>query len=213
MRVFQGAMALLLGWAWMPISPNLATAKPKPVTTPVAAIALNASQISESNIRQILSQILAAAQSKNADGVVKFIAPEAQIRITMRTMGNTETVSLGRNQYHEYLKQGFQLSQDYNGTYTIQRVSIAPDGKTATVDYTQTEELKIENQPIVITSASQSTLTFKLIKGQILATLLVSDADITIKPVDFAPTTPQPTAPKPAPAQPTSPPTTPQPTP
>ncbi len=140
-----------------------------------------ASGIRESQIRKILDAMEAAASQKDVDGILKYMAPNITIKITVQLGTRAQHITLTREQYRQYLQQGFQTTQTRTGKYTKLKIQVAPNGKTATATYTLVEEATLVGQPGTFKSTTQETVKFEQIKGQILETAATSNATIEVK--------------------------------
>ena len=140
-----------------------------------------ASRIGKSQIRSILNAMETAANQKDVDGIVKHMAPNIAIKITIQLGTGSQQLSLSREQYRQYLQQGFETSQRRSGKYTNLKIQIAPNGQTATATYLLVEEATLKGQPGTFTSTSQETVTFERIKGQLLETAATSRSTIVVK--------------------------------
>ena len=138
-------------------------------------------QISESQIRSILNAMETAANQKNVDGILKYMSPNITITITVQLGTGAQRLSLTREQYRQYLQQGFETTERRSGKYTNLKVQIAPNGQTATATYTLVEEATLKGQPGTFTSTSQETVKFERIKGQLLETAATSSSTIAVK--------------------------------
>lgn len=136
------------------------------------------SQIRESQIRSLLDAMETAASQKDVDGIVKYMAPNITIKITVQLGGRAQKINLSREEYRQYLQQGFQSTQNRSGQYTNLNIQIAPNGQTATATYTLLEEATLAGQPGTLKSTSQETVKFERIKGQLLETAVTSNAAI-----------------------------------
>ena len=125
-------------------------------------------KITEAQIRNILEQMKVATKNKNAEGITKFMSPNVAIEITVQAASGSQTLRLTGQEYRQYLEQGFQMMQNYNGSYSNLKVQINPDGKAATAIFDVNEEVSFQGQKI--RSSSAETIRFELIQGKILAT-------------------------------------------
>ena len=137
--------------------------------------------ITEAEVRATLDQIIAASRRQDSEAIVKFLAPNVTIDLTVRTAAGSRKMVLTRQQYADYLKQGLAAIDQYQSKYSVIKVRVAPDGKTATATYTVQESSRLKNQPISIASVSNETVTFQRIQGQLQATTLRAIARVEIK--------------------------------
>lgn len=174
--------SLLLGLATLGIGSMDATAHPVPdfikqSRTP----SVRESQLRESEIRAIFNATKLAAEQKDVEGIMKYMAPNITIKMTLKLGNGSQSLNLSRAQYQQYLQQGFETTQRYSSKYTNLKIKIAPDGKTGTAAYTLMEEATLKGQPVTLVSTSQETIKFERIKGEILATAVTSDSTIEMK--------------------------------
>lgn len=135
-------------------------------------------QIRESQIRAILDAMETAANQKDVAGIVKYMAPNITIKITVQLGTGAQSLSLSREQYRQYLQQGFETAERRSSNYTNLKIQVAPNGQTATATYTLIEEAVLKGQPGTFVSTSQETVKFERIKGQILETSATSHSTI-----------------------------------
>jgi ketosteroid isomerase-like protein len=140
-----------------------------------------ASKIRESQVRNILTAMETAANQKDVDGIVKYMAPNIIIKITVQLGTGSQQLSLSREQYRQYLQQGFETAQRRSSQYQNLKIQIAPNGQTATATYTLVEEATLKGQPGTFVSTSQETVKFERIKGQLLETAATSNSTIMVK--------------------------------
>lgn len=139
------------------------------------------SAMSERQIRDIFNAMATATKQKDVDGIVKYMAPKIAIKMTLRLGTGSQQLNLTREEYCQYLEQGFAITQGYSSQYRNLRIQIASDGQTGTATYTLVEEVTLKSQPVTVRSTSQETVKFERIKGQILATAVTSTSTIAVK--------------------------------
>lgn len=140
----------------------------EPIPNFTAQATQQTQKITETQIRNILEQMRVATKNKNAETITNFMSPNVAIEITVQAASGSQTLRLKRQEYRQYLEQGFQMMQNYNGSYSNLKVQISPDGKTANATFNVNEEVSFQGQKIRSTSAE--TIRFELIQGKILAT-------------------------------------------
>lgn len=140
-----------------------------------------ASTISERQIRDIFDAMATATKQKDVDGIVKYMAPKIAIKMTLQLGTRSQQLSLTREQYRQYLEQGFAITQHYSSQYKNLKIQIAPNGQIGTTTYTLVEETTLKGQPGTITSTAQETVKFERIQGQLLATAVTSNSTIEVK--------------------------------
>jgi ketosteroid isomerase-like protein len=174
--------SLLFGLATPSISAMVVTAHPIPdfikqLRTPT----VRENQLNERQIRAIFNAMATATKQKDVEAIVKYMAPEIAIEMTLRVGKGSQKLNLTREQYRQYLEQGFAITRSYSSQYKNLTIQIAPNGQQGIATYTLIEETTLKEQPVTLTSISQETVTFERIKGQILATAVTSDSTIEVK--------------------------------
>ena len=139
------------------------------------------SAMSERQIRDILNAMATATKQKDANGIVKYMAPKIVIKMTLRLGTGSQQLNVTREEYRQYLEQGFALIQRYNSQYKNLKIQIASGGQAGTATYTLVEEVTLKSQPVTVRSTSQETVKFERLKGQILATAVTSTSTIEVK--------------------------------
>jgi len=138
-------------------------------------------RIHESQIRTILNAMETAASHKDVDGIVKYMAPNITIEIMVQLGNGTQRLNLSREQYRQYLQQGFATAQRRSSQYKNLKIQIAPNAQTATATYTLMEEATLKGQPGTFASTSQETVEFARIQGQVLETAVTSHSSIEVR--------------------------------
>lgn len=171
-----------------------------------------AKPINTNQVRKILDAILIAAQKRDTQAVVQYLAPQAVVDMAVQSIAGAQRLRLNREQYQQYLQQGFELAQDYSSTLSNVEVTVGPDGKTAIATYSLTETMNLKEPAITVTSSTTSQVRFEQLNNQVLATEIKSNSiieakAIEVKPVEANPSNnqapaPTPTAPKSPTAQP-----------
>ncbi len=169
--------SLLLGLTLSATCSTVATAQQVPDFVKQAS----ASAISERQIRDIFNAMAKATKQRDVNGIVKYMAPKIAIKMTLQLGSGSQQLSLTREEYRQYLEQGFALVQSYNSQYKNLKIQIASNGQMGTATYTLVEEATLKGQPGRLASTSQETVKFERIKGQILATAVTSTSTIVVK--------------------------------
>lgn len=131
-------------------------------------------RITESQIRQIFDAVLAASKNRNAEGVLKFLAPNARIEAKIDIPGvGLQELSMSREEYGRYLVRGFSVIQRYNGKYSNLKVQISPDARTAVATCSLQEDASLKNLPSISTISNEA-MGFEIVQGQVLITLVKS---------------------------------------
>jgi len=152
----------------------------QPSPSPVQSAIPRAIAITEAEVRAILEQIIAASRKQDGEEMSKFLAPNATIDITVQTVAGSRKLSLTRQQYIAYLKQGRTMIEQHQANYSDIKIRVNPDGKTAVATYTVQESSRLKSQAIVIASVSNETVTFQRVQGQLQATALRAIARVEI---------------------------------
>lgn len=176
--VLLAATATIWSGVGLPTSEAIAQ-KPAQSTPKKPSVApINAAQI-----RKILDAILAAAQKKDVNTVIKYLAPKATIEMTVQSTAGTNRLQLNRTQYQQYLQQGFEASQAYESKLSNVKVQVMAGGKAATATYTIIETVSMNEPPVTVSSATDAIVRFERVNGQILATQMKSTSKVNVKPL------------------------------
>jgi ketosteroid isomerase-like protein len=141
-------------------------------------------KITEAEIRNVLDQMLKASRNRDAAGVMKFMADNATIDLTVQTPAGSNKLRLTRQQYAQYLQQGMAAIEQYQAQYSAIKIRVAANGQSAIATYTLQESSVLKNRPIAITAVSNEVVTFQRVQGQLQATALRAIAQVEIKQVD-----------------------------
>ena len=169
--------SLLLGLTLSATGSTVATAQQAPDLIKQS----RASAMSERQIRDIFNAMAAATKQKDVNGIVKYMAPQIAIKMTLRLGKSSQQLNLTREEYRQYLEQGFAITQRYSSQYKNLKIQIASGGQAGTATYTLVEEATLKGQPGRLVSTSQETVKFERLKGQILATAVTSTSTIEVK--------------------------------
>jgi len=115
------------------------------------------SEITETEVLEVINKIDTAAQNKDADAIVANMAERAQLKATVTALGQTQTLSYNRDQYRDVVKKAFAVAGSYSHNRQNMQVKIAPDGKTAMVISEETESMTLNGQEIRTTQNSVSS--------------------------------------------------------
>ncbi|MCL6435682.1 MAG: nuclear transport factor 2 family protein [Leptolyngbyaceae cyanobacterium HOT.MB2.61] len=152
-----------------------------PAQHSVFALNQKATTLSEGQIRAILDQMQAASNKRDTKTIMKFLAPDATVRMTIDAQGKSQTMTLTRSQYYQYLQQGFYITENYRGQYSNLKIQVMPNKKAAIATYVLDEEITIKNQPGTLVSSSDASMKFEIVKGQILVTSLKTVSRLEFK--------------------------------
>lgn len=155
--------------------PTLTTAQPtRPATTQVT-------RITADQVRKILDAILLAAKNRDTNTVIKYLAPNAAVNLTVQSPAGTRNLTLNREQYRQYLQQGFELAQGYTTQLSNLKVQVDAAGKQAIATYTLLETVAMNEPAVSVTSTTDAAVRFQLVQGQILATQIKSVSRVEVK--------------------------------
>ena len=144
-------------------------------------VAQRTTSITESQIRKILADMQTAATKQDVDGIMKYMAPTIAITMTIQTANGSETLTLTREQYRQYLQQGFEMIQGSRTKVSNLKVKVASNRKAATATYILTEETTLKDQPITVSAVTNQSVQFELVQGQILETSVKSTSKLNVQ--------------------------------
>ena len=127
-----------------------------------------AAGMTEADINHVLGQLDQASNSKNVDGVLKHMAPQVRIQIDMSAVGMQQPMVMSRAEYASSLRDNWGQAMNYRYQRSNTKIRIAADGQSAQATASVKESMKIQGQPI--SSVTDETTKFELIKGQPMAT-------------------------------------------
>jgi hypothetical protein len=148
-------------------------------TQPVA-ISQNTT-INNRQVREILDTMQAASNNRNIENITKFLAPNVVIQMAIQFNANSQNLRLNREQYRQYLQQGFELTERYSGKYSNLKIQVMPNRKSAIATYRLLEEVTLKGQSTGVTSTSNVSMKFEVIQGQILVTVLKTATKLEVK--------------------------------
>jgi ketosteroid isomerase-like protein len=113
--------------------------------------------VTKEGVEVVLSLIDHAVQKKDADAILRHIAPNATFTIHMQRGTNRPSTSMNRDDYRKTLQMGFA----FPGTYEYRRVETvveaAPDGQSAKATFRSVETLRQGGQEARIESVEVAT--------------------------------------------------------
>ncbi len=112
------------------------------------ACAAEQKKITQQQVANVLSEIDRATQNKDMDGICDFMAKDAKISITIEGFGPTQHLTMTREEYRDNGKKAFIASSDYKFNRQDNKVTIEPDGSSATVTDKTYETVTIEGKEI-----------------------------------------------------------------
>ena len=157
------------------------TASPAP-NPPSISQAQTAAAITEEQIRQALTQVQQSANQGSIDGMLRFLAPNAFIEMTVQLPnGTAQTLRFNRDEYAANLRQNFQQLKTYQTAFRNLKTRIAADGKSAIATFNTFEEGTIERQKI--RTASSQIVILELQFGKVKATSIRSSVRMVVEPL------------------------------
>ncbi len=156
-------------------NPPQGSEPPRPVPPAQPTQRLQASQITE-----MTDQISKAANDRDVAGIMRWLAPNITIELTTTTApGRSSTLKLTREDYQEFLLQGFAPVRSYRHRYRDLKIQLAPDGKRAIVQGILDEEITYIGIKVTLQAHSQTELEVDLIDGKALITRMNFLTDVT----------------------------------
>lgn len=131
---------------------------------------------SEFTVEQALDEVDAAIVAQDADGVVRWLADDAKIMITVRVAGGAHTDNLDRDGYRAALAKGYASMSAYDYERTLEQVEFAEDGRSAVAESVVVERAVIDDWPI--RSRTLERVTFAVRDAEVRVVAI--DADSTI---------------------------------
>lgn len=121
-----------------------------------------ADRLTEDGVRSFYNQLTAAAQARNVDGVLGHMSEDARVLIKGADAGGD--MNLDMTQYRDLLRQGWSTLDGYQVTVAIQRIEVAEDGQSATLNAQTEESYQLQGQ--TQQSRSQETANLRLVDGE-----------------------------------------------
>jgi len=117
-------------------------------------------QLTPEAIDLLLNSLDEARRRKDAEGILRHIAPEAIITIHMKQGSQQQLATLTREEYRAtlHMSLAFPSLNDYARISTS--VAVSPDAKTAKVSFKSTETLRQASREIKV--EGEETLLFKM---------------------------------------------------
>jgi hypothetical protein len=147
------------------------------------AAAPKVTQIDDRQIRTILTTMQTAAQKRDTNTILQYLAPNVVIDMTVQSAFGNQQQRLSRTEYRQYLEQGYAITRNYTSTIENLQVKVASNGKSAIATYTLLEEITVtmQSQPLAFKSESDASIKFELVQGKVLATSVKSISRIEPK--------------------------------
>jgi hypothetical protein len=124
---------------------------------------IKTSKISESDIRNIVKDVLHSTNNRETDRLLHYLAPS--YKGTLKT--EDEEMSLNRKEYKDYLEDGWSGYGFYRARHEGENINISPDKQKATLE-TEVIEIASLTDGTTIKLRSQQKWKFAIIDGKIL---------------------------------------------
>lgn len=123
------------------------------------------SEISESDIRRIVKDILHLTNNRQAGKLPDYLAPT----YTAILKTEHEEMSLSRKEYQDYLEEGWSGYGFYRARHENETIDISPDKQKATLE-TDVIEIASLIDGLTLKLRSHQIMMFEIIDGKILLT-------------------------------------------
>lgn len=135
---------------------------------------------SDSQLQELLAQIDAAAETRDASKVSHLLSDEVSVVIEMPTPQGNMRLDLNKQQYLEMLQQGWNaVGPSYK--YTRLTTDMESDGKRAQVVSIVREEFQMAGQ--VVSSDTLETTDFAVENGRLVAVKVVGQVHVQGQPI------------------------------
>lgn len=163
MTLFRGMVAICLLSAGVIATPAIA----KPETSFSTLLAAQASnQLTEENIRPVLTAIGNALSQKEIEAVLKFVAPFVHTELTVESREGTQFISLeGKEELRDLLKVIYARLKNSNVINQQVKIDITSGGELGIATITTVEAITTENGSRYY-SSSTDTLRFAWLNNQ-----------------------------------------------
>lgn len=145
-------------------TPKAAAFKSSSPKSPVVT-GIKASNISETDVRKIVKDVLHSTNNREAEKLLHYLAPS--YKGTLKT--EDEEMSLNRKEYQDYLEDGWSGYGFYRARYEGENINISPDKQKATLE-TDVIEIASLTDGATIKLRSHQKWMFEIIDGKILIT-------------------------------------------
>jgi hypothetical protein len=137
--LFRGMIAIFLWSGGMVAMPAIANPKPQ---APPLLVAQPSGQLTEENIRQVLTEIESALTKKNIEDVLKFVAPFVYSEVTVESNDRTLVTRLeGKAELRDLLKEIFTRTRESKVMERQTKIKITSDGQLGIATITTVKEI------------------------------------------------------------------------
>jgi hypothetical protein len=140
----------------------------------ICSTAVFAQNLTEKAVRDLMVKVDQAAARKDADTVSKTLSDAVEITMMISYGGQTQRLSMNKDQYMAALRQGWAASSNY--TYRRANEKIVLSGSKAYVSSEVFESMVINGQPL--RTSSKESATLELINGALLVTKVFATASM-----------------------------------
>ncbi len=113
--------------------------------------------LTEFRVEEILREVDRAARSRDVDGVVAPLAPDAVITFMVKTPAGSQTYTATLRDYRVSLEEAFNAAQDYTYERVDTEIEVAQDRRSATVRSTVRESVTMMGQRVESRTAEVAT--------------------------------------------------------
>jgi hypothetical protein len=140
----------------------------------VLSVQASAQDLNEASVKEFIAKIDKAINSKNASELGRYISENAQIILTLKANGMTQSMTLTKSEYLDLTRQALAAASDY--TYRRSNEQITFSGKSAKVSGDIIETLVMGGQRQ--TTRSKEVCTIELINGALLITKVAGSSSM-----------------------------------
>ncbi|ALA56664.1 hypothetical protein [Nitrospira moscoviensis] len=107
-------------------------------------------RLTRESIEFLLDTLDQARRRKDADGLLRHLAPEAVITVHIKQGAQQQLVTLTREEYRTALNMGFAFPSANDYTRVSTHIALAPDERSAKVSLKSTETLRHRHRELKI---------------------------------------------------------------
>jgi ketosteroid isomerase-like protein len=117
-------------------------------------------RLSREAIESLLEALDQARRRKDAEGILRHIAPDAVITIHIRQGSQQQMTTLSRDEYRTTLNMGFAFPSANDYARISTHIALAPDQRSAKVSLKSTETLQHAHRQLKV--EGEETLVFRM---------------------------------------------------
>jgi len=141
---------MLQGKQTRPVPSSSSAVRTQPLTSHPAATPKPEVPLTQASIDLLLNNLEDAVKRKDANGVLRYFAPDAVILIHMKQGNQQQTARLTREEYRKALASEFTFPSANDFTRINTTVSLAADERSAKISFKTTETLLQPNREVKI---------------------------------------------------------------